>query len=79
MSTNWICLLFGGIFVTLWGIGLKRGIMLGNEPVIGLPFSAHFWVYRIAQPTRFWLTAAVYGAIALAVLGVSILRLAGGS
>ena len=78
MSTNLICLLFGGFLVTLWGIGLKRGTMLGNEPVIGLPFSARFWVHRKAQPLKFWLIAAIYGAIAIAILGASLVRLASG-
>jgi hypothetical protein len=79
MSMNWIYLLFGGLLVTLWGIGLKRGIVFGNEPVLGLPFSTHFWVHRELQPFKFWLIATIYGAIAFAVLGVSVGRLASGA
>lgn len=65
--------------MAFWGIGLKRGTMLGHEPIVGMPFSSRLWIRREAHPVGFWLFAVLYGVIAVAVLLVAIVRWVTGS
>lgn len=79
MSANLIGFLFGSLLVAMWSIGIRRGTMLGHDPIVGLPFSSRLWVRREAQPLKFWCFAGLYGAIALAVWMVPIARWVAGA
>ena len=63
----------------MWSIGIKKGTMLGHEPIVGLPFSSRLWVRREVNPLGFWLFAVLYGAISMAVLLLPVVRWASGS
>jgi hypothetical protein len=70
MSPRLISILAGVVLITLWGIGLKKGLM----PSLGKGTNRSTWHQREIEPVMFWIEAAVFGSLASAVLVVSILR-----